>query len=450
MTEAGATDARRRRVGWGSIRKLPSGLYQARLPPAVDEHRRPIEGSPFRSEQAARTALLREWARHDAGEQVDREALRTVKTVDDAVGRYLSTLEHAVGERLAPNTLRDYVYLRTRVIGHADWGIAGRRLRGAGSVSRADIRSWSNRAGSEYATSTARKALRLLTAAIEDVRADHLIGADITAGITVRASGTQRSAPGERHYLLTAQEIVGLTRHYETVQYPLAIELILWGGLRSEEVRALRAGDVLRGRSCVRISQAVSESGGIVARETKNSRSRNVRIPRGLTSALADYIAANTIGAEGLLFPRVNNQVIRAENILMYSYDLIGRTWAPALAAAGITGDPKDENAGRHGPPTPHDGRSTHVSWLLALGWDDSDARGQLGHSTIVVTKDIYTEVQRVDVRDADASALRLDPNLSPGRKLDLLWEAWRARFAGASAPLWDAWRAGTLADGIE
>jgi integrase len=200
--------------------------------------------------------------------------------------------------------------------------------------------------------------------------------------------------------------------------YPLAPAIMLWGGARSEEVRGLQARDLRPRRMQVRVERAVVESYGISLETTKSTQTRFVRLPAGLVVMLEGDLAARGLAGDDQLSPRHSG---RAPH-LMYGYELINRSWVPAREAAGVSADPGAEAPGRRELPTPHDARATHASWLHALGWGDLEAMAQLGHSTIVLTKNLYAEAQSTDrEHDADAARLARDPDLSPGRKLDLL-----------------------------
>lgn len=442
-TEAAVTDdapRRRRRVAWGSVRQLRTGQWQARLPPSVDPSRRAIEGGPFRSRRDAERALRRAEQRWEAGQTPDLAAASRTLTVDEAVGRYVDS---RVPDRTAPNpalgrnTIRDYDYLRS-VINHVEYGIGGKPLRGRGALVHSDVQRWvaSVVASGPKARTRATKALRLLKAALRAAQRDHLIETNPADGVQLPGRG--RAQATKAHFLCTGREIVDVALAARDVaDHPLAVEVLLWGGLRSEEVRALQARDVRQRRKELRVERAVVESDGISLEDTKSTQTRYVRLPERLINALADYVEQHGLSGDALLFERRSG---RAPYILTGA-ELLLRSWHPATGAAGVVAEPGAESPGRRERPTPRDGRATHASWLHALGWGDMEAMAQLGHSTITLTKDLYAEAQQADRdHDADASRLGRDADLPPGDRLDLLYEAWWHRYACVDAPGWLEW----------
>lgn len=441
-------EPRRRRQQWGSVRQVKGG-WQARLPPSVDPQRRPLEGGPFRSRKAAAVALRRAERAWEEGRTPDLDTAAVVRTVDHAVERYLDVRvpdRDAENLPLSRNTIRDYDHLRARVINHPVWGIGGKPLRGRGALMHSDVTRWANAVASSgpNARTRATKALRLLRAALQMAVRDHLLPANPAEGVVIAGRG--RSQATKAHYLFTGPEMVAMGRAaLDVSDHPLAVDIMLWGGVRSEEVRGLQARDLRARRMQIRVERAVVESYGISMETTKSTQTRFVRLPARLVAMLEADLAARGLTGDDLLFPRRSGRGPH----LMYGYELINCSWAPARDAAGIAADPEAESPGRRTLPTPHDARATHASWLHALGWGDLEAMAQLGHSTITLTKNLYAEAQQTDrEHDIDAARLARDPDLPPGRKLDLLWEAWAARWAGLPAPAWDAYLAGTSGAG--
>lgn len=432
------TSARRRKASWGSIRKIKGG-WQARLPPAVDPDRRPLPDGPFPNWNAANRALTYARVQHEGGRlplPPGRGAPH--RTVDDEVSAYLDSLAPSLDAPnvvLEANTIRDYQYLRRKVIGNEEWGIGRLPLARLG---RAQVRGWLTNAIANGSRTRARKALRLLNKVLAEAAAENppRIVNNPAAGLDLPGTGSGQAA-ATKHFLATGQEIIELTLAATAVsERPLLVELLPWSGLRSQEVRGLRACDLNARLSHLSVVRAVGESYAIKIKGTKSSQTRHVAVPKGLMERLVRYVEREGLDDQDLLFPsRIPGAVA------MRGTELHDHSWGPACAEAGLEGDPSSLSEGRREAPTPHDMRASHASLLVALGWLDLQTMQQMGHSTITVTKDVYAEVEHASVGvNPDARALSLDPDLAPGARLSLLYEAWWKRYGGRPAPNYDAW----------
>lgn len=432
MSEA-ETPARRRKASWGSIRKVKGG-WQARLPPVVDPDRRPLPDGPYPNWNAANRALAYARVQHEGGRlplPPGRGARQ--RTVDDEVAAFLKSLVPAPGAQktvLEANTVRDYDYLRRKVISNEVWGIGAIPLARLG---RSQVRGWLTNAIANGSRTRARKALRLLSRVLSEAAAENppRIVNNPAQGLALPGTGSGQAA-ATKHFLATGEEIIRLTLAARAVsEHPLLIELLPWSGLRSQEVRALRACDLNARLSYLSVSRAVGESYAIKIKGTKSSQTRQVAIPRALMARLSAYVSDRNLDDGDLLFPsRIPDAVA------MRGTELHDHSWGPACERAALEGNANDPAAGRRDNPTPHDMRATHASVLIALGWLDLQTMQQMGHSTITVTKDIYAEVRGAHAEpDPDAPALALDPDLSPGAKLSLLYEAWWRRYGDLPSP---------------
>lgn len=423
----GETPPRRRKASWGSIRKVKGG-WQARLPPVVDPNRRPLPDGPFPNWNAANRALAYARVQHEGG-RLPLPPGRGARqwTVDDEVSAYLTSLVPALDAQhvvLEANTIRDYQYLRRKVIGHEEWGIGAVPLARLG---RSQVRGWLTNAIANGSRTRARKALRLLNKVLAEAAAENppRIVNNPALGLDLPGTGSGQAA-ATKHFLATGEEIIRLTLAARAVsEHPLLIELLPWSGLRSQEVRALRACDLNARLSYLSVSRAVGESYAIRIKGTKSSQTRQVAIPRALMERLTAYVSERNLDDDDLLFPsRIPDAVA------MRGTELHDHSWGPACERAALVGRADDPAVGRRDDPTPHDMRATHASVLIALGWLDLQTMQQMGHSTITVTKDVYAEVAEAHAEpDPDAPALALDPDLSPGARLDRLYEAWWQRY---------------------
>ncbi len=179
--------------------------------------------------------------------------------------------------------------------------------------------------------------------------------------------------PRREQLFLTPSEVDRLAEvvadHYRALIYVFA-----YGGLRWGEAAALRRRrvDVLRGK--LEVAESLSEVGGeLHFGPTKNYRNRVVTLPRFLREMLNHHLVSTAApDAEALLFTASNGAPMRNSNFN-------SNVWSPAVRAAGL---PEGLRI--------HDLRHTAVAILISQGVHPEAIKRFLGHSSIMVTMDIY------------------------------------------------------------
>jgi integrase len=160
-------------------------------------------------------------------------------------------------------------------------------------------------------------------------------------------------------------------------RWKLIVEFMVATGMRWGEVSALQPKHVDAKAGTVRVRQAWKYSSkGYHLGPPKTKRSRRiVDVPNRLLTKLdlsGEYVFTNTDGGP-VRYQRFWRDV-----------------WNPAVAEAEL--EPK---------PTPHDLRHTYASWQLTGGIPITIVPRQLGHESIQVTVDLYTDVDRASSRQA-------------------------------------------------
>ncbi|AVO21646.1 integrase [Mycobacterium phage MooMoo] len=155
------------------------------------------------------------------------------------------------------------------------------------------------------------------------------------------------------------------------------LQFMVMTGLRWGEVSALQPRHVDVETSTIKVRQAWKySSAGYVLGPPKTKRSRRtVDVPARLLERLDlsnEFVFVNTDGGP-----------VRYPGFLR-------RVWNPAVKRAGL--DPR---------PTPHDLRHTYASWQLTGGTPVTIVSRQLGHESIQITVDTYTDVDRTSSRVA-------------------------------------------------
>ncbi|UVK63030.1 tyrosine integrase [Mycobacterium phage Beakin] len=162
-----------------------------------------------------------------------------------------------------------------------------------------------------------------------------------------------------------------------TPHWKMMVQFMVSTGLRWGEVSALQPKHVDLETSTIRVRQAWKySSAGYVLGPPKTKRSRRtVDVPARLLERLDlshEFVFVNTDGGP-----------VRYPGFLR-------RVWNPAVEKAGLV--PR---------PTPHDLRHTYASWQLTGGTPVTIVSRQLGHESIQITVDTYTDVDRTSSRVA-------------------------------------------------
>ena len=179
--------------------------------------------------------------------------------------------------------------------------------------------------------------------------------------------------PRREQLFLSPSEVDRLADVVEE-RYKALIYVFAYGALRWGEAVALRRRrvDVLRGK--LEVAESLSEVGGdLHFGPTKNYRNRVVTLPKFLREMLNHHLTSFAApDAEALVFTTSNGTPLRNSNFS-------SNVWGPAVQAAGL---PEGLRV--------HDLRHTAVAILISEGVHPEAIKRFLGHSSIMVTMDIY------------------------------------------------------------
>jgi len=285
----------RKSRSFGSLRKLPSGRWQARYRGPDGQ----IYTAPRTFElkkDGARWLSLTE-AEILFGNWVDPEGTR-VPLKDYA--------EVWIEERpgLRPKTIQLYRYLVRRHIAPG--------FKTVGTITDADVRRWrADLIAGGVSPVTAAKAYRLLKAILATAVEDGLIRRN---PCRLKGGGTEHSP--ERP-LLTVGQAYALAEACGPCYYTLVL-LACFCGLRWGELVALRRRDVDTATATVRITRQLTEVNGcppLFAPPKTAAGRRVVIIPAPILSAVEDNLEAHAqLGADGLLFTSPEGQLLRWGN----------------------------------------------------------------------------------------------------------------------------------------
>lgn len=330
-----------RRSGFGSVRRLPSGRWQARyVSPAGTTVNAPLTFDTKLDAQAWLATVRADLVR---GAWLPPDNAITLR-------QYAGTwLEHRA---LKPRTRAHYRQLLEVQILPALGGTPVRRL------SPAVVREWHARTALDTPTLRAHSYMLLKTICTTAV-ADDLLSANPCrirgAGQAKRVSKTEPASLDELGALVDAMP----------QRYRLMVLLAAWCGLRFGELTELRGHDIDTKRGILRIRRAIAwvDSQPVIGKPKSDAGTRDVAIPPHLLPAVREHLLAFGVGRDGLLFPAARtNSHMRPATLYKVFY--------PARDAAGRP----DLRF--------HDLRHTGAVLAAATGATLAELMGRLGHST--------------------------------------------------------------------
>ncbi len=274
----------RTRRGFGSIRKLPSGRYQAAYTgPDTVKYKAP---QTFDSKEDAEGWLYRQRATV-TGEDWTPPTAKKPKalTVADYADAWL------VDRDLKPRTRHHYRYLLDSHV----FPTLGDVL--VKAVTPASVRTWHAKLKTGPTAKSHAYALlkSVLATAVED---------EIIASNPCRIRGASKVKRAREIRPVTLEELATITEHMPA-RIRLIVPLSAWCALRFGEAAELRRKDVDLTTGLVRVRRGVVRVAGklIVDEPKTRAASRDVHIPPHLVPVVRKHLLDHAqIGAEGLLF----------------------------------------------------------------------------------------------------------------------------------------------------
>lgn len=333
-----------RRVS-GTIRKLSSGRYQARL--RRGETGRQETVGTYRSKADADAALRAAEAAQAAGRWVDPARGRI--TLRQYADSWL--VERA---RLAPRTREIYAgLLRVHILP----ALGDVRL---DRLTPSEVRRW-HREGSEGSSpSMAPKAYRLLRTILSTAVDDEVLARN---PCRIRSAGVDRSSP---------QQIVSIPQLYAIAdaiarRYRALVLLAGLAGLRAGELSALCRADIdlERGTVDVNKQRVRLDSGKILVAPPKTDAGRRiVALPQVLVPELEAHLAS-------FVGPATTDLVFTGERgAPLDRTNFRDRFWKPATVGAGVPG------------LRVHDLRHTAATLAATTGASTKELMARLGHAS--------------------------------------------------------------------
>jgi integrase len=361
---------RRGRRTAGSIRRLPSGRYQARI--RLEDERLLPAPETFPTKAAADRWLASVIAEQAQGKWIDPRAGEV------PLSRFAREWMKGKAE-LAPKTRELYEYLLSRLI-----------LPTLGEVNLVDVtparvRAWRARlleAGRPGPTTIA-KAYRLLSSMMATAVVDGLVARN---PCVEKGAGVERSP---EMCIATPEQVSAIAAAIEP-RYRALVLTAAYAGCRWGELAALRRRHLDLDRGTLTVVEQVVElrDGQLLIREPKSASGRRVvHLPAGLVAELQTHVGTFVgAGPDALVFTSGTGGALRQSNFR-------NRHWLPALRVAGVD------------KLRFHDLR--HVAGTLATvsGATIREVQARLGHASPAAA---YRYQHVLDNRDAQI-AERLD-----------------------------------------
>lgn len=331
---------------YGTLRKLPSGRWQARY--------RDANGRLVTAPQTFATKA-------DAGRYLDRVRTEMEKGtwIDPRSGAttFRDYAQRWIEERpaLRPRTGELYEGLLRLHINPTFGDVALNR------VTPAAVRTWHAKltAAPHPGPSTVAKAYRLLRAVLATAVADELIAKNPCA---LRGAGVER--PSERP-VIAVETVLAIATAIEP-RFRALVLLAAFGGLRLGELQGLRRRHLHLSTGTVRVVEQAQmlKDGSIVTGPPKSDAGvRTVTMPAVLVPALETHVRDWAApGRDGLVFCGSSGQHFRRASFY--------KAWKRACAAAGVT------------DLHPHDLRHTGNTLAAALGASTKELMKRFGHSS--------------------------------------------------------------------
>jgi integrase len=335
----------RRRSGFGKVRKLPSGRYQASyIGPDAARHNAPSTFQTKGDAAAWLSAQQTDIARGAWG-QVAQPRRERVPTFAAYAADWLRT---------RPLRGRTPIEYRSVLAGHLLPTFGALRMN---AITPQHVREWHTSYGQRTPSARA-KSYRLLHAIMTTAVEDELIVAN---PCRVRRGGSDKRS----HVINVATEAeVDQLADAMPAEWRMLVLLAAWCAMRFGELSELRRGDVDLDAGVLMISRAATRTGhGLVAGPPKSEAGiRSIAVPAFLLPELAQHLLAYAQpGDKGLLFtaPR-GGQLYQS---------VVWREWNLARASIG------------RGDLRFHDLRHTGATWAAEAGATTKQLMRRIGHA---------------------------------------------------------------------
>ncbi|WP_373489846.1 tyrosine-type recombinase/integrase [Parasphingorhabdus sp.] len=238
-------------------------------------------------------------------------------------------------------------------------------------LTAADVRQFLDAILRDSTRSNAKKALTSLRSLISEVQERGFVQHNVARDVKLR-----QSTRHEPERVFPSKEEIRLLIAKVSPRYRPFIVTAIMTGMRMSELRGLRWSDVDFKHNLISIRQRADRYNELGVPKSKAGR-RDIPMGGFLSKILQSWIEHCPKGVDDLVFP---NGVGRVQN----HSNFYNRVFRPLMVECGIVGD--------DGKPSfsPHSLRHAAASLFIEQGWPPKKIQTLLGHSTIMMTFDVY------------------------------------------------------------
>lgn len=356
---------RRTRRGFGSIRRLPSGRYQASF--VTPTGLRALAPMTFGAKVDAEGYLSRIRREIDLGTWAGSASPLDAKIqFGDFAIRHISLQNTHLGKPLKPSTRELYGKLLTGpLLTFLDKPL--------NAITKTSVDDWWIQVTATGKRSSSAKAYKLLSAVLKRACDDELIHSNPCA-----VRGAQTAVTGRVVYCPKPNQVAALARAISPA-YSVMVLLMAYGGLRFGEVTELRVGDLSKNSSSkgdyytISITRAVTYVGKkfIVGTPKSAASVREVPLTSALTVRISEFLSERASGKNTLLFPAPTRDDNHLRN------DVFAKKFSQAKRIAEIT------DLGF----TPHSLRHFGGTYFATAGGNLVELKEWLGDSSTVAAQ---------------------------------------------------------------
>lgn len=356
------------RRDFGTIRRLPSGRYQATyIGPDLGRHKAP---STFEKRDLAVVWLRNEqrmiedavadevrWVSPEERLAASRRKAEPKVRFGEYGEKWIAERRNSKGEPLRALTRKDYELVLAKYL------VPTFGDRPIDQITRADVRTWHTKLGST-ATRTRAKAYGLLRAIMNTAVDDELIAA---SPVHIRGAGAQAI---KRNVEPATPAEIEMMADAMPPRLRASVIISAWCALRYGELAELRRKDIDTKRQLIRVRRAVTfpPGGPVVGPPKSDAGVRDVSIPPHIWPVVEEHLKEYVRSTpDALLFPSEGRGHIWHSGMNNY--------FSKARAAAGRE-DLKW-----------HDLRHTGATLAAQVGATTAELQARLGHSTSVAAQ---------------------------------------------------------------
>jgi integrase len=358
-----------KRRHFGSVRKLPSGRWQASY---WHEGERHVARETFAAKTDALAFLSIKETDILRGEWVDPSAGRIAFA--QFADQWLANQGH-----LRPRTVELYHYL---LASHICPTFGQRQL---SAITNSQVVAW-QRALAAKLPGTAPKAYRLMASIMRAAVQD---GSIVRSPVEVKGAAKE---PVQEQAIPTVAEVEALASAVPE-PYRAMVLIAAWCGLRFGELVALRRDrvDLLHGK--IRVAETVTELGSgerFTGPPKTTAGRRSVAFPPNIAAIIEAHLATVGPGPSALVFPAPQGGYLSRIHFRQ-------RVWLPALKSTGLS-------------YRFHDLRHSALTWAAASGATIAELMHRAGHSTPAAALRYQHATEERDEAIARAMAALAEP----------------------------------------